>query len=197
MRSTWFAVVTMTLSCAVMAGCGGATKRVDPGKGSAGAASSPGYLVRDADEDYDNAHGTGARYDHDDSPDLYYGHIADAKEAAAITELVQRYYAAAAAGNGAVGCAQLFSPIAESLPEEYAASPTNGPTCAAVLTKVFIKEHAQYALRHATLEVTSVRVEGGHGFAMLRFKDTPDHHLRVRREGGRWTVHQLLDEGLP
>jgi hypothetical protein len=191
------ALVTVPLLVCVCVGilaCAGSTSG---GRSATSTTSSVGYHVRDRDDDYDNAHGAATRYDLDDDPILYYGHLAGSTEAAAVKLLVMRYYAAASASDGRTGCALLYRPLAESLVEEYAGSPTAGSTCAEVLSKVFRAQHAAYALRHASLIVTSVRVEGGQGFALLAFKGIQDFHLRLHREDGRWTMHQLLDEGLP
>jgi hypothetical protein len=186
-------VSLLVLSCLGLSACGEAASKTQPARH----ASTP--LVRDSDEDYDDARG--GHYDLDDNPTLYYGHLASPADASAITALVRRYYTLAAAGDGRAACPLIFSVLAESLPEQYAqpygTSSGYGSTCASVMSQVFKREHRLYAERATTLEVTSVRVDGELGLALLRFKGTPDHHLRVRREGGRWTIRQLLDEGLP
>jgi hypothetical protein len=46
--------------------------------------------------------------------------------------------------------------------------------------------------------VTSLRVKGDHGIALLAFKTMPERDIAVerKRERGRWTVDALLDEEL-
>jgi len=200
MKTGLLTVSLLALSCLGIVACG-ASSKTDHGNMRTSTVLGPGYRVRDNDDDYDNAHGTATRYDLDDNPTLDYGHLADATDAAAITELVRRYYAAAAAENGAAGCHMLFPVMAESLPEDYATpsgnESANGSNCAAVLTKVFKGQHTRYVSRNASLSVTSVRIEGVQGLALLQFKGILDAHLRFRRYGNRWTVRQLIDEGLP
>jgi hypothetical protein len=150
----------------------------------------------DADEDYDDA--SGKHYDLDDYEILHFGQAASPAEAAAIAALVRNYYAYAAARDGKDACKLVFSVVAESLPEQYGVK-TYGRSCASVASKLFRLKHSVYVERHATLQFLGARVEGQHGFALLRFnaKNAYDEHLRLRREGNRWTLHQLLDEGLP
>ncbi len=195
--------VPLVMSCLGIVACGEVGSKTEDAQRDkqTSTALAPGYQVRDNDDDYDNAHGTATRYDLDDNPTLDFGHLADVADAAAITELVKRYYAAAAAENGAAGCHMLLPAMAESLPEEYATpsggESANGSTCAVVLTKAFKRQHARYVSRNASLLVTSVRVEGVQGLALMQFKGILDAHLRVRHYGGEWTVRQLIDEGLP
>jgi hypothetical protein len=138
----------------------------------------------------------------DDIVVLNYGHAARAADERAITTLVNRYYAAAAADDGAKTCSMLYSILAEAVPEEYGQEPAppalRGTTCAVVMSKLFRQRHRQFAAEAAALEVTSVRVKGTRGLAVLRFATTPEpRKISVRREHGVWKIKELLDSGMP
>jgi hypothetical protein len=138
----------------------------------------------------------------DDLVILNYGHAASAVETHAVAEVVKRFFAAAAADDGAKVCSLLFSRVAEEVPEEFeqASSPgaLHGKTCAAITSQLFKRRHRQQAAESATLEITGVRVEGAKGLALLRFATTPEpHNIPIRREHGVWRLMELLDSGLP
>jgi hypothetical protein len=179
--------------------CGGTAGKTTSAAHISTSASSSTGLERDSDGDFDHTRNT--RYDLDDNPILYYGHAAGTADAKAIGMLVRRYYADAAAGDGRAVCTLIFSVLAEALPEQYAGAANRrlkyGDTCASVVSRLFELHRQEYLARNASLRVTGVRVEGDQGFALLSFKGMPDEHLRIHREAGRWTLHQLLDEGLP
>jgi hypothetical protein len=154
--------------------------------------------ARDADNDYDGS-GKG-RYDSDDYRIVAYGRAANRAERGAVTALVERYYAAAAAGDGARACPLIYSLFAEAIVEEDGQA--NGPpalrgdTCAVVFSKVFELSHQQLVLDNATLRVTGVRVQGKRGYALLSFGATPEHEIRLHREFGVWKIDALNDSGL-
>jgi hypothetical protein len=206
-----FAIVFSTGATA----CGGASKgagsasQTSPGAVASSStqattassiASTQTNLKRDRDGDYDNS-GNGT-YDKDDSVVLRYGHAAGASDRQAVAAVVKRYYAAAAAGDGAKGCSLIYSIFAETIPEDYGRPPAGPPalrgkTCAAVMSKVFKQSQPQLAADYATLKVTGVRLEGNRGWALLSFKAMPARSILVHSERGAWKIYALLDTGLP
>lgn len=162
-------------------------------------AQRPAYMRKDADDDYDNTRHR--HYDLDDDPIRFMGVAASASDARDIIAVVRHYYAVAATGDAGGGCSLLFKPLADALSEEFAggsgATQTYGGSCSAVLVKFFKLHHRQFVERNASIEVTGTRVEGERGLALLRFKMITDHHIRLSRERGRWTIRQLFDEGMP
>jgi hypothetical protein len=150
------------------------------------------------DEDRDNQ-GQTAYLDGDDGSVRYFGHAASARDTRAITTLVRRYYAAAAAGDGVGACALIFYIVTETIPEEYGRAP--GPlylrgatSCQAVLSRVFKHFHARLT---APLTVTAVRVNGDRADAMLSWTTLPAGFIETRREGGGWKVNSPLATPLP
>lgn len=138
--------------------------------------------------------------DSDNNNDDYaYGHAASAADRRAVTALVERYFAAAAAGDGATACPLIYSLFAEEIPELYGEPPgppaLRGSTCAVVMSKLFKQRHRQMVADHATLEVTDVRVKGRRAHALLRF-ETGARDLLVHREGRVWKVDEMLDSPL-
>jgi hypothetical protein len=204
-----FAIV-MSLALGA-AGCGGATGGTEAG--ATRGPSSPGGSASTIDtsrtasalpeRDKDNDDDIGAPNDDINNNRIErYGHAASATDEWAVTELVKSYYAMAAAGNGVKACTLLDSSLAADAPEDYGRVP--GPaylrgatTCPAVMAKLFRHSRAQLAAKTATLEVTSIRVSGNHGFALLSFGKMPERDITVRREHHRWKIGMLLDEELP
>ncbi|MGH2879519.1 MAG: hypothetical protein ACRDK4_07945 [Solirubrobacteraceae bacterium] len=155
----------------------------------------------DNDADFDNDSKTNepkAYYDSDDSPIRGYGEAADPSDSRAIAALVKRYYAAAAAANGARACSLVYSLFAEAIPEDYGrgAGPaySRGDTCAVVLSKLFKHDHAQIP---TSIVVSAVRIDGGQARALIGSKTAPAGYLTVRRERGDWKIDNLLAVQLP
>ena len=153
----------------------------------------------DQDKDFDgNATGY---YDSDDSGIRAFGHAANVTEQKAVVEMVERYYAAAAAADGAAACPMIVASLARAIPHDIGSPPgppyARGKTCAVVMSKVFRENHRQLAAEAATLKVSGVRVEHGLVRALLSFTSLPGRWLSIAREGGAWKVHELLDRELP
>jgi hypothetical protein len=132
----------------------------------------------------------------------HFGRAANPGETRAIAALVRRYFAAAAAGDAASGCALASAIFAESLPEEYGGPPApryllGAHTCRAVLARVFERLHAQLVQLAKALEVTGVRVRGNRADALLGWRAWPAGLMEVRREGGAWRIDELLASSLP
>ena len=153
----------------------------------------------DGDGDSDNA--SASYYDGDDSSVLGYGRAAGAVDRRAITALIERYYAAAAARDGASACAMIVSPLANSVAVDLGRPPgpsyARGGTCAAVMSKVYARDHSQLAAYSSKLEVHAVRLHGPRGTAVLAFRALPARRMPVTREQGRWKIAALLDGELP
>jgi hypothetical protein len=130
-----------------------------------------------------------------------YGQEASSADRHAITALVKRYYAAAAADDGATACALIYSPLSESVAEDYGQAPgpasLQGRTCQVVMSKFFRQVPGQPAAVLATTEVTGVRVKGRRGFALLRSKAVPEGDIPVERELGTWKIGTLIGDPLP
>jgi hypothetical protein len=153
----------------------------------------------DADADGDGR----GRFDGDDRSTLDFGHAAGAAEARAIAALVRRYIAAEAAEDGARACALNYSIYAESLVEDFGASPgtpayAKGTTCASVLTKVFEHFHAQLLAESRHLKVVRVRLKQRQGIVVLTFASSslPPREIHVLREGRTWRAEALVDSPL-
>jgi len=110
--------------------------------------------------------------------------------------LVQHYYAAASADDGAAACSLLTSAMASSVPEDYGQSPApadlRGKTCAEVMSKLFRHPYHLSTADLATTRVIGVRVNGNHGFALLKSKMLRLGEMVVEREGDLWKVGVLI-----
>jgi hypothetical protein len=154
---------------------------------------------KDHDNDTDNK--TGSYYDPDDGTFRNFGKAAGAADKSSITALVRRYFIVAAARKGSTACSMLYSPLARAIPEEYGRPPgpvyLRGKTCAKVATKLFTRDHEQLQAYVGNLEVTGVRLDHDHGFAVLRFARLPGRQIQVQREHKAWKIDELLDRELP
>jgi hypothetical protein len=196
-------LLVMTLLCVWFGACGDASKNV---RSSSQAASKPiataatsGAIVsnptlhRRAKPDND---GDGDNGNDDDR----WGSATSATDRRAVVSLVKHYYAVAAAGDGARGCALIYSLLAEEIPELYGEPPgppsLRGGTCAVVMSKVYRQKHRQLVAKIATIDVIGVRVKRLRGLALLRFKGSPERDIPVHREHHAWRIDALLDGGL-
>jgi hypothetical protein len=196
-----------------LSACGGASST--PGDSS----NNPQHLEGDGDYDYpgDNDNDSsgldedndtdgynsrknndGGYYDNDDYRVRTFGHASSAAEQRAVTALITRYYAAAARGDSAAACSLLYTPLAESVSEDYGqAGPIylrGAKTCRAVMSLLF--KHFYSQLR-AQVDVTGVRVEGRVARVLLGSRTMPAGVLTVERVGGGWRVDGLLGSPLP
>jgi hypothetical protein len=165
---------------------------------AAHAARSAAYGDGDRDSPADSSAG-GASHDSDDATVTGYGHAASARDAREITALVQRYYAAAAAEDGARACGLTYYILAESIPEDYGRPPgprylSGAGTCQAVLSIVFKRFHVQLA---EPPRVRAVRVNGTLAYALLDWTTLPAGYIEARREGGTWKIDRVLAAPLP
>ncbi len=148
--------LAISLLTLVTVGCGAATKR--SGGSSTSTAASAGASPGDAASESAEHIAT-------------YGHEAEGVERRVITALVERYYAAAAADDGARACSMLYSIIEEAVAEDYGQPPgppeLRGKTCAVVMSKIFKRVPRQPSAVLAHTQVTGVRVKGKRGFVQL------------------------------
>jgi hypothetical protein len=158
-----------------------------------------GYIVGDDDTD-DLYHG------HKDNDDAVrrYGLEAGGGQLRAVSALVRHYYTVAAADNGAGGCSLLARSIARRhdfttvVPPEYSQVATSSlfrdSSCARVESLLFeLSRRTMVAAAKGDPVVTSLRILGQHGVALLAFKNLPERQLPILREGGAWRVDALLD----
>jgi hypothetical protein len=153
----------------------------------------------DNDADFDNdTIKNKSYYDGDDSVISASGQPASGAEERTIAALVKRYYAAAAASDGAKACRLIYSMLEEAIPEDYGQPPgpaySRGKTCAVVMSKTFAHSHSQLAGGFA---VTGVRVEGNEARALLGSRTLPASFILLRRERGVWKIYELLGQPLP
>ncbi|MGC2374842.1 MAG: hypothetical protein WA484_13295 [Solirubrobacteraceae bacterium] len=177
-------LTTAFLGLAVCA-CGGASNLATSNATRVGSNSTTTYR-NDRDNDGDN--------NDDDEQILDFGHTADAADNRAITALVTRYYAAAAAEDGTGACSLLTPFIAESVVEDYRHTSLNGKSCPAVMSKLFKRQHREILSKNATLKVMRVGIEGNSSLVVLDFPTIPEvREITVRRSANTWTILSLLD----
>jgi hypothetical protein len=179
----------------VLMGCGGGTTRASstaPG-GLAGAASAQ----RDGDGDVDRFGQN--RYDTDNDANPTYGPAPSEAQRRAIVAFIKRYYAIAAAGDGAKACTLLDALVAEALVEEHGArsglSSVKGDTCAQIASEVFARRHRELSEDVATLRVGWVQLQDNQAVALARFGAVRERLVRLRRAHGEWKMNALLDSG--
>lgn len=159
-----------------------------------------GYFEGDDDsDDYPHSH-----KDPDDIHIRFYGHEAGAREKEAVSSLVKRYYLAGAVGDGARACSLIdpeiakLTDFADHVPAVYASlagsALFHNRTCSEVESSLFEIDHRILATGADTVIVTSLRIRGDHGIALLAFKTMPERQIAVHREpNGNWTIDALLD----
>lgn len=116
----------------------------------------------------------------------------------AIEELVKRYFAAAAAGDGASACPLLVPSLATATGEQVANPGAGQSRCAASLSHLYAQQHSHLAaLQVPTMTVTGVHVDGAVGYVTLGFRQALESEVLVQRESGVWKLDALLDSKLP
>jgi hypothetical protein len=141
----------------------------------------------DRDNDGDN--------NDDDAKVLAYGHAANATEWRIAVALAKRYFAAAAAEDGAQACRLLAPLFAESAVELVGhSSAARDRTCATTMSKLFSAHHRLLAEKDASIKVVAVRVKGDRMLAVLEFPPLPEvRQIEERRVGAAWKIFALLD----
>ncbi len=158
---------------------------------SLGTAPLGSYLKNDGDEDGDEK----GRKEDDDTAFLEsYGRNAGQPDRQAVTSLVKRYYAAAAAANGAVACSLLSSALVSGLLEGSKTRQGAGNACATVVSPLLAQQRERFAKDEvSTMTVIGVRVKHDIGLAVLGFRAEPVSQIVVKREGSAWKVDALFD----
>jgi hypothetical protein len=190
--------------------CGETTSKVkdssSPATSAAGsttassrAAPSGGYLRIDGDQDDDDrAHASPAV---NDDRELFetYGKSASPADTRAVRKLVQSYYAAALAADGATACSLLHANLAANLAHAAGPDPRKSSresareACVRFMSTLLAQQHQRLADGVPTMLVTSVHVKGDVGLAVLGFRSMPEAEIAVEREGHQWKVDALLD----
>ena len=193
-----FVALAVLLLTASVAGCG-ASGPTRP-RATDGAAATQSRTATTSSRAGASQRGPTEDYDHDNDggdDDVNWGRAASAAEFRAVRGVVEAYYAAGAAGEGARGCSLIYSLFAEEIPEEYGEGSgppgLRGKTCAVVLSKLFRRRREQFRSDGATLRVFRVRVRGLRGLAFLRLAHSPIHDIPVHREHAAWRIEALLD----
>jgi hypothetical protein len=170
--------------------CGGPSRgTASGGPATTAAVATSNFSTHNNDRDNDGDHND------DDEGVLHYGHAADAAVRRASVALVMRYFAAAAAEDGARACSLLAPFIAESVAEQNGHSPAlRGATCPVVISKLFKLHHRRLALKNTTLRISEVRIEGDRGLVVLAFPTIPEvRQITERRIAGTWRLLDLFD----
>jgi hypothetical protein len=147
----------------------------------------PNYSTHNNDRDNDGDHND------DDAGIVEFGQAAGPADRRASIALVTRYFAAAAAADGAADCRLLVPIIAESVGEAAGTSERRS-TCALALSRLFRRHRAELALKRRTLRVSGVRVSGSRGLLVLYFPTIPEvRQMTERRVGNHWRLITDLD----
>jgi hypothetical protein len=209
--------VTMTVAESGGGGCGstrdgvsheapGLAQQASTATGTTRESGLRGVERRLAEWDHDGDAGTAdaevphSLYDGDDREIRDYGHAASATDRRAVTALVDRYYGAAAAGDGVTACSLIDASLASALVESNGqlprASQSAGQACAAYMSKTFEHLLGRSAADLAAVEVVGVRVKGSEGLALLRLRTSQVRDIPVSRRGGAWKIEAFFDSGL-
>jgi hypothetical protein len=160
-----------------------------PTRGPGNAKSSllaNGYVHEDGDKDEDETLRHVAKND-DRSTYRTFGSSAGAADTRTIARLVRRYYAAAAAGDGATACSLLDATLVRTL--ELGG---NGRGCAQLLSPQMAQLRQLLSGEGVdTITVLYVHVKGALGIAALGLRSAPEQEIVVDREHGVWRVDSL------
>ena len=151
-------------------------------------------------DDADDARNDHTRGEHEDDVEVTgYGHPASAKDIRTATAFAKRYFAAAAAEDGAAVCSLIVPKISRGIAVSYGKEPhTQGRTCAEVMSKLLAYNHERMAAEAAQLAVTGMRVANRSAAVLLFFKGLGERrYLGVERTGNTWRMEDLLDSEYP
>jgi hypothetical protein len=182
--------------CLCIAACGGSGPATTGSSQASSLAAASATLPQpelkeDGELDSDSYPGTP-----DNDNNHVFGHAAGAAEARAVSAVVERYYAAAARGDGALACSLMYSTFAEAIAEDYGGAPggsTNGGGCAAAASSLFKRRHTELGADSATLRMAAVRIRHREGSALMSFHGgRPRYYLSLHLERGAWKVLRLI-----
>jgi hypothetical protein len=175
----------------------GASACGSTGGGSTTTISAAALREQDGDHDNDSlgmGHDDG---DGDSAPT--FAKPATATDRAAIVALIDRYYAAAAAGDWTQACSLTYWLLAETLVEEHShgkGPPSlRGHTCAQVASKLLAGRRHELIAERAALKIVVVQARANKGWAVLSFGGARERVLYLHHEGAGWRVNGLLDNG--
>jgi hypothetical protein len=191
MKPSLALLAIMLLSISATA-CGGASKATGSApQASSNAATTGSSSTKPTGTSAANPEGEGAG-----TVKLKAPTEASAPDRRAITALVKRYYAVAAADDGARACSLMYSTFAEGVPEDYGQPPgppnLRGKTCAVIMSKLFKQLPREPSAVLAKTEVTDVRVRGRWGFVQLHSSAMPTGEISAERERGTWKIQGLI-----
>lgn len=201
-------ILLAAMTVAGLAACGSGT-HITNGAGSDDAGRSASGTTANAavnrtaaaarpDSDGDRDNPIYSYYDADDNEILAYGQAATASDRDAAARVVEPYFQAARAEDGARVCSLTYRRLADSIPEEYSSAPAlRGNTCAAVMSKVLRLEHSRLVQMEGSLQVTGMRTEGERAYLLLGHKGNPERFVQLHRQSGSWRVNDMLGAGLP
>jgi len=190
----------LSLTALSVGACGGAsrgTRASSTVARSEVAATLPAVeLPIDYDLDSDSYHG---ERDVDGVP---FPQMAGSRDEGAASALVRRYYAAAAEGDGAVACALLALPLAESVAEDYGpkagTEAASGESCTSAVTAIFGTMRGQLRRDSADLRIAEVRVQGGAASVRMTFgRRPPSYYEYLERERGVWKLGDVVASNQP
>jgi hypothetical protein len=192
------ALLTIVLLSVVVLACGDAGSGTGPasplpsnsgvtrrGQTSSSSTSSHDFLQSDGDKDKDESSHPSRRLDDDVSFFASYGSEASGAVEKTVALAVKRYYAAAAAEDGARACQLVAFGLASGF---------GHASCASGLSLLFRQHHAQLVAEDvATMVIISVHLKGDLGVAELGFRAMPRSEILIARERGAWKVDALFE----
>jgi hypothetical protein len=194
------------LLCPGLLACGGASDAASSNSAATSRRSdepripAAGYAKWDGDPDGDDE-GSPFRAGSEDAHPLLaaYPRLPSRSERQTIATTVKDYFAAAAARDGARGCALLARSVAAGFDAGYGPIEKGADGgCAASLDRLFGEEHRQLAAEEpATMTVTDTRLKDEFGMVFLGFRRAPETEILVEREGHGWKIGALFDSVLP
>jgi hypothetical protein len=163
-----------------------------------GETSSDNRHDNDADFDNDVNDARLGYIDRDDRAVLRFGHKPTLAVERTLRAFAERYYAAAAAGDGATACALIAPEIVKTIPASYGegSGPAymRGKTCVAVISGLFRHLHTQMA---AGFVVTGARVNGDQALVFIGSKGFPAAYLLLERRHNGWRLMGMVSLPLP
>jgi hypothetical protein len=144
---------------------------------------------QDADGDIDTL-GQGGRYDRDNDATFQWGPVASAADRRVVVALVKRYYAIAAAGDGAGACSLLDPLIVEMVAEDE-----SHRGCAHNMDRLFARFHRQLVEDLGSFRVVVVQRRENTAAVLVDFAPTRLWQVFVRRTHGHWRLDTPLYNG--
>lgn len=172
-----------TLASAAVVACGGGAKSVNH---TSAVASTPAPTVK--------AMPPGHIPSPEQAREYYsFGHLASDVETQAVAPLVKRYYMAAAADDGQAACRLMYARWKKAVIEDV----ERGNNCAQAMTSFFKRHPGWPTTDLRAIEVTSLRIKGSQGIALLRSQAMRSGEIVLHREGRAWRIQDDLGKYLP